>query len=563
MRTAVVWAILLLLIAASYVNAFNTSAVSKNYDNDRIIRVVDVSSSVVKEEIGIRANYLGSEPAQVYHFVLPASLYHNVASMEAFLKHKSKDALTMAFAGFDQEQQLYVYKIYLQEPLEHNNQVKLGVKLTYTHQIRPLPARIPQVSKQHVIFSSNIFMLSPYHTSDIKTTFTFPTTNMVTFKGGEPHHQGQQTQNSIVYGPFSDISPLSASACQFHYEYKSPIITITDLKRHVQISHWGGKLSVEENYAIRHDGAGLDKEFSRLQYQMASHVLDQTNTLTQLVFELPASAQDAYFRDEVGNVSTSHFRREETRSVLEIDPRFPLFGGWGTTFYFGYDAALKDFLRLVKGKYMLKLDFVNNIKDMTVDQAELMVVLPEGASHIQVIPPSEFDMDEVEQAKYYTYFDSTGRPAVIFRKKNVISEHERPIFVSYEYKTINLLQKPVAASIGFFLVSLLSILISKVSWKIGHEQEEIAIIKLHQHEPTVVIKNPTAAATHTSARKRNATPVSRESSPFPVFVDENAVAANTRARKPHVEPALVEDTLLKKPSLAAGKKKKSSKKAGK
>lgn len=112
---------------------------------------------------------------------------------------------------------------------------------------------------------------------------------------------------------------------------------------------------------------------------MASHVLDQTNTLTQLVFELPASAQDAYFRDEVGNVSTSHFRREKTRSVLEIDPRFPLFGGWGTTFYFGYDAALKDFVRFVKGKYMLKLDFVNNIKDMTVDQAELMVVLPEGA----------------------------------------------------------------------------------------------------------------------------------------------------------------------------------------
>lgn len=86
--------------------------------------------------------------------------------------------------------------------------------------------------------------------------FSFPTTNIVTFKGGEPHHQGQQTQNSIVYGPFSDISPLSASACNFHYEYKSPIITITDLKRHVQVSHWGGKLSVEENYAIRHDGAG-------------------------------------------------------------------------------------------------------------------------------------------------------------------------------------------------------------------------------------------------------------------------------------------------------------------
>jgi len=68
--------------------------------------------------------------------------------------------------------QLYVYEIQLHEPLEYNNQVKLGVKLTYTHQIYPLPARIPQVSKQHVIYANNIFMLSPYHTSDIKTTFT-------------------------------------------------------------------------------------------------------------------------------------------------------------------------------------------------------------------------------------------------------------------------------------------------------------------------------------------------------------------------------------------------------
>ncbi|KAL9542653.1 hypothetical protein MBANPS3_008509 [Mucor bainieri] len=582
MRVAVVWTTLLFLAMVGGVRAFNASALAKDYDNDRIIRVIDVSSSVVKEEIGIRANYLGSEPTQVYYFVLPAVIYPDVASMEAFLKHKTKDALTMVFAGFDNEQQLNVYEIRLQEPLEYNSQVKLGVKLTYTHQIRPLPAKIPQVSKQHVTYSNNIFMLSPYPTSDIKTTFTFPTTNIVSFKGGEPQHQGQQTQNSIVYGPFSDIPPLHASACSFHYEYRSPIIAITNLKRHVQVSHWGGKVSVEEDYAIQHNGARLDKEFSRLQYQLTSHVLDQTNVLTSLVFDLPASAQDAYFRDEVGNVSTSHFRREKTKSVLEISRRFPLFGGWATTFYFGYDAALEDFVRFVKGKYMLKLDFVSNVRDMTADQVELKVVLPEGArcnvdywkvdlkvfSHIEVIPPSTFDMDEIEQSTYYTYFDSTGRPAVVFRKTNVVSEHQRPVFISYEYSTLRLLQKPAIASLGFFLVSLLSILASKVPWKIGHEQEqeaEIAISQLHKHEPTVIIKK-----TATTARKRSATPVSRESSPFPVFVDENAVAANTRARKPHVEPVLLEDSVPKKASSSSSsvtgggsKKRKNGKKAGK
>lgn len=115
------------------------------------------------------------------------------------------------------------------------------------------------------------------------------------------------------------------------------------------------------------------------------------------------------------------------------------------------------------------------------------------------------------------------------------------------------MQKPAIASVGFFLISLISILVSKFPWKIGHDQEEIATMQLHEHEPTVIIKK--TAPVHAAARKRSATPVSREPSPFPVFVDENAVAANTRARKPHVEPVLLEDTLPKKPSSAGGNKK--------
>ncbi|KAI8645820.1 Ribophorin I-domain-containing protein [Parasitella parasitica] len=538
------------LLFLGCVYSFNTSQLYREFDNDRILRVIDLTSSVVKEDIAIRANYLGASPTQVYHFVLTSVLHDDVSSLEAFLKHKTKDALKMEFAGFDQEQQLYVYKIHLLEPIDHNGQVKLGIKLTYTHQIRPLPAQIPQISKQHVTYSNNIFMLSPYHTTDIKTTFTLPTTNVVNFKGGEPHYRGEHTKNSIVYGPFNDLPPLFASACSIHYEYQSPMITITNLKRRVQVSHWGGKLSMLEDYAIRHDGARLDKEFSRLQYQMSSHVLHQTNVLTNLVFDLPVSATGAYFRDEVGNVSTSNFRSEKTKTVMEIAPRFPLFGGWGTTFYLGYDAPLEDFLRFVQGKYMLKLDFLNNVKEMTIDQVELMLVLPEGASDIEVIPPSTFEMDSIEHKIHYTYFDSTGRPAIVFSKKNVVSQHEQPILISYRYSTIKLLQKPIVASIAFFIMYLLNIVASKIPWKIGYEEKDIAVMKMHEHEPIVFIKKPA------STQKRDSTLVSRESSPLAAFVDEDAIAANTRARKPHVNAVLLEGTSTKK-------KKSASKKSGK
>lgn len=98
-----------------------------------------------------------------------------------------------------------------------------------------------------------------------------------------------------------------------------------------------------------------------------------------LTFDLPVSAHDPYFRDEVGNVSTSHFRVEDKKSVLEITPRYPLFGGWNYTWYHGYNADLGSYVHKTKGKYLLNVNFVENIKDMTVDKATIRVVLPEGS----------------------------------------------------------------------------------------------------------------------------------------------------------------------------------------
>ena len=190
---------------------------------------------------------------------------------------------------------------------------------------------------------------------------------------------GQKTQNKIVYGTFNDIKPLSLSSATFHYEYLPPILTVTSLRREIEISHWGNNLAVEEHYALTHHGAKMDQEFNRVKYQLASHVSDQTNVLEKLVFKLPKEAKDIYYRDEVGNVSTSNFRNEKHISTLEIRPRFPLFGGWKTTWYMGYNVPLKNFLRYAKGRYMLKVLFVENVQSMVIDDTELKVILPEGA----------------------------------------------------------------------------------------------------------------------------------------------------------------------------------------
>ncbi len=98
---------------------------------------------------------------------------------------------------------------------------------------------------------------------------------------------------------------------------------------------------------------------------------------------LPADASDVYYKDLVGNISTSHFRKEKKQSVLEIQPRFPLYGGWKFTWFYGYTIPQAPFL-VPTGKpeeYTLKVSFVPTIANFLVDKSVLKVILPEGAEY--------------------------------------------------------------------------------------------------------------------------------------------------------------------------------------
>ena len=59
---------------------------------------------------------------------------------------------------------------------------------------------------------------------------------------------------------------------------------------------------------------------------------------------LPPSAKDVYYRDEIGNISTSHMHETDDGIELELRPRFPLFGGWKTNYYIGYNIPSYQYL---------------------------------------------------------------------------------------------------------------------------------------------------------------------------------------------------------------------------
>lgn len=72
--------------------------------------------------------------------------------------------------GDDNYRELQLYKITFDEPLEADQDIRITIKISYTHTLKPLPAKIPQVARQLLTYKGNVFLFSPYVTDEVKTT---------------------------------------------------------------------------------------------------------------------------------------------------------------------------------------------------------------------------------------------------------------------------------------------------------------------------------------------------------------------------------------------------------
>jgi oligosaccharyltransferase complex subunit alpha (ribophorin I) len=106
--------------------------------------------------------------------------------------------------------------------------------------------------------------------------------------------------------------------------------------------------------------------------------------VSYLTAVLPSGAYDTYFKDIIGNISTSNFRNEFRKSVLELQPRYPLYGGWRFTWFHGYKVGTEGFLKrnLANGLYLLSFPFSSSISELTIDHQSLKFILPEGATYL-------------------------------------------------------------------------------------------------------------------------------------------------------------------------------------
>jgi len=263
----------------------------------------------------------------------------------------------------------------------------LGITYYVLKAYKPLPASIAQDEQQFLTYSFSAYAPSVYTTSKQKTEVKFPSSAIPDYTklpgSGDVQEFPQKQGTKLTYGPFDEKPAGAAEPVEVRFEFTKPVSHVSELERDVEVSHWGGNVAFEERYTLYHRGANLSTLFNRVKWAQQQYYNPVSYALKEMKFPLRVGSADAYFTDVIGNVSTSKFRSNKREALLEIKPRYPLFGGWKYPFTIGWNSDAKHFLRKVSGSsYVLNVPFLEGPKQpegVEYESVVLRVVLPEGA----------------------------------------------------------------------------------------------------------------------------------------------------------------------------------------
>jgi oligosaccharyltransferase complex subunit alpha (ribophorin I) len=374
------------------------------------------------------------------------------------------------------------YKITLPKPLKPKDQQTLSITYWALSPLSPLPAQIAQSDKQYVLYTFSAYAPSAYVTEKQKTKLKLPTTDVpdaVTLPkslNAEGKEDPQKQGTSYTYGPYSKIEAGAIQEVSVRYEFTKPLTHSKLLERDIEISHWGGNIAFEERHWLTNRAATLKNHFSRVAYQQAAYYNPPTSALKEMRFPLTVGSVDAYFVDDIGNVSTSRFRTNIREANLELKPRYPLFGGWNYSFKVGWNGELKNYLRHIKGgsdSYVLKVPFFEGPKQaegVEYERVVTRVVLPEGATNVRF--ETDFPLVSNSTGMHRTFMDTVGRTTLTLTALNVVDEiRDRDLIVTYEYPFSAQLRKPLTIFAGLTLIFVVSWVVGNLDISIGRKQK--------------------------------------------------------------------------------------------
>ncbi|GJN01199.1 hypothetical protein PR202_ga18446 [Eleusine coracana subsp. coracana] len=351
---------------------------------------IDLTGSIVKVFVTLKVENAASasDASQVLVAFTPTEVQHlaivKATRAEGKRKKKAYNPLSVQESDLPTTPNgARLYSVQLSTPLKPGETTTLQVFYVLTHSLDPFPAEISQSESQLVYYRDSAVLLSPYNVLEQVTYIKMPSNRIESFTRVDPT---SRAGTELKYGTYNNQMPNTYLPILVHFENNRPFAIVEELVRKVEISHWGN-VQITEQYKLKHGGARHKGAFSRLEYQSRQSI-SGTSSFKNLLARLPPRVHSVYYRDEIGNISSSHLRTDSHKSELEIEPRYPLFGGWHCTFTIGYGLPLQDFLfEADGGRRYINLTFGCPLLDTVVDDLTIKVVLPEGSKNPQPVVP--------------------------------------------------------------------------------------------------------------------------------------------------------------------------------
>ncbi|KAI4493957.1 PREDICTED: dolichyl-diphosphooligosaccharide--protein glycosyltransferase subunit 1 [Polistes canadensis] len=440
----------------------------------------DLSLKIVEKHIDLQSQLTkittriilenGSKDRQIRQFLFAIDSGHKgTLSYISAQRESGRIELKVKETKVDKHPDKIFYSIDLKDALSQGRTMSVEVETIFTHELIPHPKQITQKEKQLVKYIGNVYIYTPYTVGKLTTTVSLPSRNVESYSKIKPVFQSDST---ITYGPYEKLPPFSYEELTVHFENNNKFLTVTRIERSIEISHWGN-IAVEESIDLVHTGAQLKGSFSR--YEYARETKTGQASIQSFDTILPAAASDIYYRDEIGNISTSHTRIKKDSVELNLRPRFPLFGGWKTRYTIGYNVPSYEYLFHSGDEYALEMRLLDHIfDDMVVDELVVKIVLPEGSRNIKLTLP--YPATRLPDGLHYTYLDTTGRPVISVTKKNLVENHIQNFKLKYTFPRLLMLQEPLLVALALYLLFLLVITYVRLDFSI--DKDEISESKL-------------------------------------------------------------------------------------
>ncbi|WBW74269.1 dolichyl-diphospho-oligosaccharide-protein glycosyltransferase Ost1 [Schizosaccharomyces osmophilus] len=381
------------------------------WKNSNAIRSIDLRSTFVRETNSLIIVNEGNEPESVYRYHQHLNEDEKVADIRAVIKELSKKKAQIT--KVDDES----FDILLETPVQPGESLTISLQTSLVHGVRPLPAAIDQDDAQFLVYKTSRFLDSMYPTEQQRTRFVLPSSDIESFTTFDesPVRKG----NTLVYETRSLVVPGdSEEEIQVRFEHTNPLPNALDFQMQVELHQYRQKIDVSERIIVENRSAKLKNPFDRARWYMKNFYNPVSTAINRFLINLPKDVSDVSYTDEVGNITTSHMRTEPKQTVLELLPRYPVFGGWNYLYKLAWSMPYSTFADQEDEQTVIQLPLTWVPGELLFEKAIWSYVFPEGASNISVKMPIEVDSSKVETV--YKFLDTKGRQVYTFEATNAI-----------------------------------------------------------------------------------------------------------------------------------------------